>query len=186
MRQVTEDGTTYDIFKARRVFFPFRPLLCFLLVCGLRAELRLEPPAADPRRGQRPSWSQLWTDPHLERAGQEESGAFQTNRQAGEKIFLGITSTTPTAVTSKGLLQTNLQAGLAKISELHEVVVFGTHKKNPVSSLLVSNLLREAGCIFSPLLSHVNFCVPLQAAGAVSELQESMSMCRGLVSKQQQ
>ena len=27
VRQVTEDGTTYYVFKARPVFFPFRPLL---------------------------------------------------------------------------------------------------------------------------------------------------------------
>ena len=33
VRQVTEDGTTYYVFKARRVFFPFRPLLYFLLLC---------------------------------------------------------------------------------------------------------------------------------------------------------
>lgn len=81
-----------------------------------------------------------------DRSKLEQSLALlQTNRQAGEKIFLAITSTTATAVTSKGLLQKNLQAVLAKISELHEVFFFGTHKKNPVNSLLVSNLLREAG-----------------------------------------
>lgn len=70
---------------------------------------------------------------------------LQTHRQAAEKIYLGITSTTPTAATSRSMLQRNLQTVLSKISELHEVTVFNTHRKNPVNSLVVSNLLREAG-----------------------------------------
>ena len=89
VRQVTENGTTFHVFKAGFVFFPFRSLLCFLLhamqeimvshekgtrsetscagqtepgsagVQGLRAGLRLEPPAADLCPAQRPSWKQL-------------------------------------------------------------------------------------------------------------------------------
>ena len=67
-----------------------------------------------------------------DRSKLEQSLALlQTNRQAGEKIFLAITSTTATAVTSKGLLQKNLQAVLAKISELHEVFSSGHTRRTP-------------------------------------------------------
>ena len=61
---------------------PKRPLQ----VQGLRAELRLEPPAADPRP---PTLTFNEQDKkNLEHA----LTLLQTNRQAGEKIFLGITS----------------------------------------------------------------------------------------------
>ena len=183
VRQVTEGDTTYYVFKARPVFCPFRPLLCFLLLCmqeiqvshekGVHSEtsceggtdvdqkvhskfkdfvqgydLNLVPPTlavgSDPAGGS--SCPATLALNEQDKKNLEQSlTLLQTNRQAAEKIYLGITSTTPTAATSRTLLQRNLQNVLGKISELHEVTVFNSHKQHPVSSLLVSNLLREAG-----------------------------------------
>ena len=165
VRQVTEGDTTYYVFKARPVFCPFRPLLCFLLLCmqeiqvshekGVHSEtsceggtdvdqkvhskfkdfvqgydLNLVPPTpavgSDPAGGS--SCPATLALNEQDKKNLEQSlTLLQTNRQAAEKIYLGITSTTPTAATSRTLLQRNLQNVLGKISELHEVTVFNSH-----------------------------------------------------------